>query len=59
VPASVYDEARLEDDRFLVKPGHDRPHEERVVAEGHDYRIVAVRAIPQPARMLFGAAPAS
>lgn len=58
LPAWVYEETRLEDDRFLVKPGHDRPHEERLVAEGPGYRIVALRSEPEPARTLFGGGPA-
>jgi hypothetical protein len=40
VTSSVYEEIRRELERFVVAPGHEGT--ERVVAEGPEYRIVAL-----------------
>jgi hypothetical protein len=40
VPLEDYDEVRSESTHFLLKPGHENPHVERVVARGDEYAVV-------------------
>ena len=40
VPVDVYDRVRGQDDRFLVKPGHEIPELERAVDWTEEYVIV-------------------
>jgi hypothetical protein len=40
VPAGVYERVRQQDDRFLVKPGHETPELETAVEWNDDYVIV-------------------
>jgi hypothetical protein len=41
VPASVYEELRTYDGRFLVATGHDRPETERVGAQNGTHLVVS------------------
>lgn len=40
LPLVVYERVRAQDDRFVVKPGHETPELERAVARTDDYVIV-------------------
>ena len=40
VPLSAYERARAQDDRFLLRPGHETPEIERAVDRTDDYLIV-------------------
>ena len=40
VPLEVYERVRAQDDRFIVKPGHETPELERSVARTDEYLIV-------------------
>jgi hypothetical protein len=40
VPAEVYERVRQQDDRFLVRPGHETPELERAVEWTDDYVVV-------------------
>jgi hypothetical protein len=40
VPIAVYDRVRSQDDRFVVRPGHETPEIERAVEWSNDYVIV-------------------
>jgi hypothetical protein len=44
VSASVYEELRTEQDRFVVAPGHERPEHERVIAKEEHHLVVATSA---------------
>lgn len=40
VPAATYEEARDGERRFVVRPGHEEPELERVLADCTTYRVV-------------------
>jgi hypothetical protein len=40
VPLEVYERARSQDDRFVVRPGHETPEIERAVEWGENYVVV-------------------
>ena len=40
VPLDVYERARSQDDRFIVRPGHETPEIERAVEWGDTYVVV-------------------
>src|SRR3954452_23056312 len=40
IPLAVYERVRAQDDRFVVKPGHEEPALEHAVARTDDYVIV-------------------
>jgi hypothetical protein len=40
VPLEVYERVRAQDDRFVVKPGHETPEIERAVEWTDDYVVV-------------------
>jgi hypothetical protein len=40
VPVDVYERARAQDDRFVVRPGHETPEIERAVEWSDDYVVV-------------------
>jgi hypothetical protein len=40
VPINVYERTRSQDDRFVVRPGHETPEIERAVEWGDDYVVV-------------------
>jgi hypothetical protein len=40
VPRDVYERARSQDDRFIVRPGHETPELERAVEWTADYVVV-------------------
>jgi hypothetical protein len=40
VPAEVYDRVRSQDDRFVVRPGHETPEIEHAVEWTDDYVVV-------------------
>ena len=40
VPLEVYERVRAQDDRFIVRPGHETPELERAVEWGDDYVVV-------------------
>ena len=48
VPLEVYERVRAQDDRFVVKPGHERPELERAVAWTDEYVIVDKIAAAEP-----------
>lgn len=45
VPTSIYEELRRYEDRFLVGTGHERPEQERVVAQKETH-LVVVASLP-------------
>jgi len=45
VPTSIYEELRTYEDRFLVGTGHERPEQERVVAQKGTH-LVVVASLP-------------
>lgn len=40
VPLDMYERVRLQDDRFVVRPGHETPELERVVTRTESYVVV-------------------
>jgi hypothetical protein len=40
VPIDVYERVRSQDDRFIVRPGHESPEIERAVEWTDDYVVV-------------------
>jgi hypothetical protein len=40
VPLDVYERVRSQDDRFVVRPGHENPEIERAVERTDDYVVV-------------------
>ena len=40
IPLDDYQEIRARDDRFFVKPGHDKPDVERIVDHRESYLVV-------------------
>jgi hypothetical protein len=40
VPPDVYERVRSQDDRFVVRPGHENPEIERAVERTDDYVVV-------------------
>lgn len=40
VPIDVYERVRSQDDRFVVRPGHETPEIEHAVEWGNDYVVV-------------------
>jgi hypothetical protein len=40
IPLAVYERVRSQDDRFVVRPGHETPEIERAVEWGEDYVVV-------------------
>ncbi len=48
VPLDAYERARSQDDRFVVRPGHETPELERAVEWTDDYVVVDKIAAAEP-----------
>ena len=48
VPLGSYETVRAQDDRFVVRPGHETPELEEVVARTEDYVVVDKIAAVEP-----------
>ena len=48
VPLDEYERVRAQDDRFIVKPGHETPKLERSIARTDEYVIVDKRPEAEP-----------
>ena len=48
VPADVYERVRSQDDRFVVRPGHETPEIERAVEWSDDYVVVDKHPSAEP-----------